>query len=162
MALVTIGGFTLLWLGALQIIIAIAPNHSTKVLLQYIEPGLQRGGEIILYDDLTQSAGFYTRNRVRIISGVGEIEHGASLLSKADRYYWFPEDKASVKEILNQDKPIYVMTDDHQESQEIIKKFNLDATELIWNKHRSIIGNAAAARITPPHGALLPKAANNQ
>jgi len=162
MALVTIGGFTLLWLGALQIIIAVAPNHSPKVLLQYIEPGLKQGGKIVLYDDLTQSVGFYTRSRVRIINGVGEIEHGASLLSKADQDYWFPNDKAIVKQILNQDKPVYVMTDDHKKSQEIIKEFNLNATEIIWNKRRSIIGNAAAARITPPHGALLPDAANNQ
>jgi 4-amino-4-deoxy-L-arabinose transferase-like glycosyltransferase len=161
-ALVTIGGLTLLWLGALQIVIAIAPNHTQKVLLQYIEPGLQQGGEIVLYGDLTQSVSFYTRSRVRIIDGAGEISHGASLLGKTDQEYWFPENDAAVKQILNQNKPVYVMTGDHHASQELIKKFNLDATELIWNKRRSIIGNAAAARITPRYGALRPKAANNQ
>jgi hypothetical protein len=123
---------------------------------------LKQGGEIVLYNDLTQSVGFYTRNRVRIIDGAGEISHGASLLSKTDQAYWFPTDDDAVKKILDQNKPVYVMTGDHQKSQKIIKKFNLNATEIIWNKRRSIIGNAAAARITPPYGPLRPKAANNQ
>jgi 4-amino-4-deoxy-L-arabinose transferase-like glycosyltransferase len=161
-ALVTIGGFTLLWISALQIVIAIAPNHTQKVLLQYIEPGLKQGGEIVLYKDITQSVSFYTRSRVRIINGAGEISHGASLLSKTDQAYWFPTDDDAVKKILDQNKPVYVMTGDHRKSQKLIKEYNLNATELIWNKRRSIIGNAAAARITPPYGALRPKALNNQ
>jgi len=161
-ALVTIGGFTLLWIGAFQIVIAITPNHTQKVLLQYIEPGLKQGGEIVLYNDLTQSVSFYTRSRVRIINGAGEISPGASLLSKADQAYWFPNDDAIVKKILNENKPVYVMTKDHRTSQEVIKQYNLNAQEIIWNKRRSIIGNAAAARITPPYGALHPKALNNQ
>lgn len=161
-ALVTIGGFTLMWIGGLQIVIAIAPNHTQKVLLQYIEPGLKQGGEIALYNDFTQSVGFYTRSRVRIINGAGEISHGASLLSKADQAYWFPTDDAIVKKILSQNKPVYIMTGDHQNAQRIIKEFNLNAQEIIWNKRRSIIGNAAAARITPPFGALRPNALNNQ
>ena len=161
-ALVTIGGFTLFWLAGLQILIAVAPNHTQKVLLQHIEPGLKQGGEIVQFGGLTQSVGFYTKSRVRIINGTGEINHGANLLSKADQAYWFPSDDAAVKRILNQNKPVYVMTRDHEEAQRIIKKYNLDAKEIIWNKRRAIIGNAAALRITPPFGAFKPNAANNQ
>jgi hypothetical protein len=155
-SLVTIGGFTLLWIGVLPIIRAVAPNHSQKMLLEYISPGLSHNGEIMLYQNLSQSVCFYTRRRVRIIDDQDEISFGASLLSKTERDYWFPKNESVLRKALQHHTPVYAVVTDHATAQRLTKELKPDAVEIIWNKRRSLIGNPAAAKLTPPRGALRP------
>jgi len=154
-SLVTIGGFTLLWISVLPVISAVAPHHSPKMLLEYIAPGLSNGGEIMLYQNLSQSVSFYTRRRVRIIADRNEISFGASLLGKAEREYWFPENKSVLRKELQRKTPVYVMVD-HEKALNLVNELKPLAVEIIWNDRRSIIGNPAAAKLTPPQKSLHP------
>jgi hypothetical protein len=155
-SLVTISGFTLFWMSALPIICAVAPYHTQKMLLEYIAPGLSRGGEIILYKNLSQSVCFYTRRRVRIIHDRNEISFGASLLNKPEKTYWFPEDQSVLRKELQRKTPVYAMVDDHEKAIKIVNELKPLAVEIIWNKRRAIIGNPAAAKLTPPRSTLRP------
>src|SRR5690606_13610256 len=75
-------GCTLFFTAAMPLIAAVAHNRQVHPLLQAIEPGLQAGGDILLSDNLTQSVGFDTQRRVRIIGGGGEIPFGEITFGK--------------------------------------------------------------------------------
>jgi 4-amino-4-deoxy-L-arabinose transferase-like glycosyltransferase len=151
------GGFMLFCVGTMPIIAAAAPNRQAAPLLRYIQPGLDAGGDIILDGDLTQSVMFYTRRRVRIVGDGGEIRFGASLLPNEERKKWFLDDRdiAALHRAMQSSQPVYCVVKSHERAQKYLPQMPSGTQEIIWNKRRSIIGNRAAARMTPPRGNLL-------
>jgi 4-amino-4-deoxy-L-arabinose transferase-like glycosyltransferase len=159
-AAVTAGGFALFFAGTMPLISVAAPNRQVLPLLQYIQPGLNAGGEIILDGDLTQSVMFYTRRRVRVTGDGDEIRFGASLLLDAERRKWFLHDgdDAALRRAMQSPQPVYGVIKSHARAQEYLQDMPPGTQEIIWNRRRSIIGNRAAARLTPPRGNLLEQA----
>lgn len=143
------GGSTLFIAFAMCVVAAIAPNHLVKPLLEYIQPGLEANGDVILYKELTQSVGFYTQRRIRIYGDGGEIRFGASLLSPEECGEWFFKSE-QLNAALKDSRPIYCVVKNHEKAQDVLKDAPPGSAEIIWNSERSIIGNAAAVAMTPP------------
>lgn len=157
------GGFTVFVVAALPLMAAVTPNHSAQALLAYIEPGLRAGGEVAMWDNFTQSVTFYSERRVPFIR-----EHDANELDElseiplrdqhwafAEERRWFPVGVEFLREKMAASKPYYCVMKDHRAAEKILSELD-GAQEIIWNKRRSIIGNRAAAAITPPKpGGLL-------
>jgi hypothetical protein len=91
---------------------------------------------------------------VRIIHDRNEISFGASLLNQPEKEYWFPEDKSVLRKELQRKTPVYVIVDDHEKALKIVKELKPHAIEIAWNKSRFVIGNQAAAKLTPPQSIL--------
>lgn len=158
-AAATAGGFTLFFAGTMPVVSAAAPNHQVKVLLQYIQPGMDAGGDIIMVGDLTQSVTFYTRRRTRVTGNGGEIRFGASLLPEAEQKKWFLDERdgAALYRAMQSPMPVYCLFASHEKALKILPRMPAGTQEIFWNKRRSIVGNSAAARLTPPRGGLLEK-----
>ncbi len=151
------GGLALFFVGTLPLISAAAPNRQVASLLQYIRPGLDAGGDILMIGDLTQSVTFYTRRRTRIVGDGGEIRFGAALLPPAEKSQWFLDDgdRTSLHRAMQSPLPVYGVLKSHAQAQKYLSQMPPGTQEIIWNKRRSIIGNLAATRLTPPRGNLL-------
>ena len=149
-----VAGCTLFFAGAMPLLNAAAPNHQISALLNYIQPGLRADGEIVIYESYTQSVGFYTRRRVMIINNENELKFGIAQLPRAQRERWFPSGSPraqdALRRVLSSPHPVYAVIKDHTEAQRLTRALNGEAIEIIWNKRRAIIGNRAAAAITPP------------
>ena len=158
------GGVAAFMMALLPLISAAAPNHIVRPLVDYIRPGLQAGGELAMFETLSQSSGYYAGARVPMIRRHEDIVMGelselplkTQNFSPAEGERWIPVGFAALKRHMARAQPFYFLITDHNAAAEIMSNLGPGAQEIIWNKRRSIIGNAAAAAITPPlPGGLL-------
>jgi hypothetical protein len=132
------------------------PNHTFAPLAAAIRPGLDAGAELIADRGLMQSASFYTGRRVALFEECGETEFGLSQLDPAERAKWYSEDFRDLRARMSGDAPVYCVVRDHERALQLVARLGGRAQEIIWNRRRSIVGNAAAAALTPPvPGGLL-------
>ena len=143
-------GSALLCLTALQAAELVAPNHTLKPLIDYVRPGLRAGAELIAYDSYLPSIGFYSGRRIVSIDKQGELGPGADQLPPEEAARWFPEGLDAARVALAADRPVYCFVKDHRRAQELLPQLGDGVQEIIWNKRRSIVGNRAAAALTPP------------
>ena len=144
------GGFIVFFLSVLSLLCVVAPNFMVQPLLSYIRPGLQRGATFVMYNSYMQGASFYTQSRLVSIGKEGELEFGISRLSPAERAIWFPKGIGALQKMLDQPQPVYCLVSSHRTAQKLLPQLQGKAVEIVWNSKRSVIGNAAAARLTPP------------
>ncbi len=129
----------------------VAGNRVTKPLIEYIRPGLAQGGSLITYDcGFLPSSIFYGDVRSTLFGESGELTFGKDHLSPADRDRWFPENNAALRTRFQSKAPVYCLVNNHSQAQEVLAKVGPVAQEIVWSHRRSILGNAAAARLTPP------------
>lgn len=143
-------GFIVFFLSVVSLLCVVAPNFTVKPLLAYIRPGLNRGATFVMYRSYMQGASFYTRKRLVNIGSEGELKFGISRLSSQERAIWFPKEIGALQEMLDQPQPVYCLVNNHRTAQELLSQLRGKAVEIVWNSKRSVIGNAAAARLTPP------------
>lgn len=144
------GGFIVFFLSILSLLCVVAPNFMVQPLLSYIRPGLQRGATFVMYNSYMQGASFYTQSRLVNIGKEGELGFGISRLSPAERAIWFPKGIGALQKMLDQPQPVYCLISNHRTAQKLLPQLQGKAVEIVWNSKRSVIGNAAAARLTPP------------
>lgn len=158
---ITAGGFTAMFVTVLFLISAIAPQFTTPSLLAYIEPGLTAGAEIDTFP-FTQSVGFYTQERVEILGTPSELEYGVLQMPMPERRDWVIDDDwgeseyEHLKEELQEPDPVYFVVRKKRDVLETLEKLGSLPVKIIENKRFVIIGNQAAAALTPPHPSLLP------
>lgn len=158
-------GFWAFFLCALPIIARAAPNHNSLPLLTYIRPGLERDGEVVFMETYMQSIGFYTQKRlvyyrleeirpdkdgVLMPVKTDEINPGRLELSSAEAERWFPLGMNKLRTAMARSTPLYVVVSDHSSAEQTVSELGDGAAVITYNKRRAIIGNAAAAKITPP------------
>jgi 4-amino-4-deoxy-L-arabinose transferase-like glycosyltransferase/membrane-associated phospholipid phosphatase len=143
-------GSAVLLLTGLQATELVAPNHTVKSLIDYVRPGLHTGADLITYDSYLPGIVFYAGHRVVSIDHRGELGPGVDQLPPEEVARWFPEGLDVAREALASDRPVYCFVRDHRRAQELLPQLGDGVQEIIWNKRRSIVGNRAAAALTPP------------
>jgi 4-amino-4-deoxy-L-arabinose transferase-like glycosyltransferase len=158
--LATSGGFASVFVAGLFVISAIAPQFTTPSLLAYIQPGINAGAEV---DTLpyTQSVGFYTRSRIKMLGSPSELAFGIAQMSPADRRYWVTEEKFGITRLqhleadLKLRTPVYFLVRKTRKNAKLLAELsspprNIPINKIIENERFLIIGNAAAIALTPP------------
>lgn len=143
------GGMAILVTGIMPVIAAASPNHYCKTLIEYIRPGLKPETKIIMYESYAQSVSFYTGKRV-VVKDLTELEFGIKQLSPQERQTWGMNNLSELRRAMNSATPIYCFARDHKAAQQLVRDLGSDVKEIYWNKRRSIIGNPAAWKLTPP------------
>jgi 4-amino-4-deoxy-L-arabinose transferase-like glycosyltransferase/membrane-associated phospholipid phosphatase len=134
----------------------LVPNHTFAPLVRCIEPGLAAGAELIADGGFMQSAPYYTGRRIALFEVTGETEFGVGELSADERALWFGATFEDARRRMASAGPVYCIVRDHAHAADMVRKLGNGAREIVWNQRRSIVGNAAAAVLTPPHpGGLL-------
>ncbi len=158
-----IGCSTALLLTVFAVLNTLSPDLNMKALATYIQPGLDSGARLVSYESYAQGLGFYTQRRIVLINGLGEIEFGADQLPPDERQIWFKtarggdddtRDLSPLKGELQSAQPVYVLVKNHKTAQNLLPRLPKGTVEIVWNSRRSILGNSAAAKITPPRPLL--------
>jgi hypothetical protein len=68
----------------------------------------------------------------------------------AERDAWYVDDTAGLADRLDVAQPVYCAVRDHETAGKLLPGLGPGVQEIVWNKRRSILGNAAAAALTPP------------
>jgi hypothetical protein len=155
----TAGGVVTLivWLKVMTFFIA--PNHYCKSLIEHVRPGLDSGATLISSGSYLPTVSFYTGRRVLINGGAGEITFGSRQIPDEERRAWFTEGVDDLRRRLSGPAPVYLLVRDHETAEKLLPQLGEGVQEIVWNKRRSILGNAAAAELTPPlPGGLLGEA----
>lgn len=141
----------------LSVIYTVAPaiiQHSTcKSLLDAIRPGLDAGGTLLISGRPTlSSANFYEQRRLLVIGKPSELKFGMEHLPPAERAAWFQDDTASLRAMLSRPTPVYGLVEGAQtrHAQKTVAELGGLAILIASNRRCSMIGNRAAAAITPP------------
>jgi 4-amino-4-deoxy-L-arabinose transferase-like glycosyltransferase len=152
----TAGGAVAFFMALILVGSEVMPNHSLQRLLSYIRPGLEEGGELISYKGWLQSTSYYADRRIVIYKQSGEFHFGLDQLPEEERVLWYGDDLDQVGKLMESNRPVYCLARDHKRALQMIEKLEVPVYEIIWNRRRSIVGNAAAAARTPPiEGGLL-------
>ncbi len=151
--IVVAGGFTAALIAALFIVSSIAPQFTTPLLITYIQSGIRAGAEV---DTLpfTQSIGFYSQRRVKMLGSPSELSYGIDQLSITERRSWVIEDTSKLEHMLldlRLSTPAYFIVRKNKTTNEILSQLPTPPIRIIENKRFVVIGNQAAAAITPPH-----------
>lgn len=135
----------------------VVPNHTFESLADHIRPGLDAGADVFAYRGWIQSSSFYTRRRIEILNQGGEFEYGLGLLPEWERDRWYGGDAVeAAATLLATPEPVYCIVRDHEQAGELLPRLGEGVREIIWNRRRSIVGNAAAVALTPPReGGLM-------
>lgn len=130
----------------------VVSNHTFGPLVEVIRPGLDAGGDLIAYGGWMQSTSFYTGRRVVVGDVPTELAFGVGELGADERAHWFGDGLADVRDRLRSPRPVYCVLRDHEHAAKLVPQLGDGVQEIVWNKRRSIVGNAAAAALTPPVG----------
>jgi 4-amino-4-deoxy-L-arabinose transferase-like glycosyltransferase len=130
----------------------VSPNHSCKELLRTIQPGLDAHGTLIVADAWFPGLSFYSRRRLFVMGRCGELGFGIDQLPPAERAAWYADDTSGLADRLDVEDPVYGVVRDHETALRLLPGLAPGVQEIVWNKRRSILGNAAAAALTPPTG----------
>jgi 4-amino-4-deoxy-L-arabinose transferase-like glycosyltransferase len=124
-------------------------RFSTQGLVEHIRPGLEAGARLVGYKP---GICFYAQRRLTVLTKPGELHFGLQQLQPGERARWFDDGSGAVARQLDSSAPVYCVVDDHEEALELLATLGEGVCEIVWNKRGSILGNRAAAALTPPAG----------
>ena len=146
-------GWALCFAVGITLVSEIMPGITTKPLVAKIENGLKPQTEILAVG-FTQSLPFYTGKRMRVMGTPDELAYGKAHLSEAERARWFFEIAPDLRGLMLRPNPVYcvVRLNNDQENQvaRALQNTAGQVFEIARNDRFLIIGNAAAAQLTPP------------
>ena len=149
----TAGGFALCFLVGISVVAAIMPSITTKPLIAAIQNGLRPDTEILAIG-FSQSLPFYTGQRMRVAGTPDELAFGKAHLSEAERARWFFEVAPDLRRLMLTQTPTYCVIRRNNWQEEAaaraLQNTSNQVFEIARNDRFLIIGNAAAARLTPP------------
>ncbi len=152
------GGVVVLVLWVKMLAGDMAPNHYCKSLVNYLRPGLGPETTLVASDSYLPTLGFYTGKRVPIVGRTGEVGFGLEQIPEGERKLWYDGDPGRLRARLAVETPVYAFVRDHATAGRLLPGLGPGVEEIVWNERRSVLGNAAAARLTPPlPGGLLTK-----
>ncbi|HEX5010753.1 MAG TPA: phospholipid carrier-dependent glycosyltransferase, partial [Planctomycetota bacterium] len=148
------GGMVLLIDAGLVVGSVLSPNHTCKQLVQAIQPGLDAHATLLVADAWLPGLAFYSKQRLLVMGRRGELAFGLEQLPPAERDAWYADDSSGLADRLDVEQPVYCVVRDHETAQQLLPALAPGVQEIVWNRRRSILGNAAAAALTPPTGRL--------
>ena len=145
-------GWALCFAVGMTLVSEIMPGLTTQPLVAQIQSGLTPQTEILAVG-FSQSLPFYTGKRMRVMGTPDELAYGKAHLSRAERARWFFEVAPNLRGLMLRPNPVYcvVRLNNDQEDQ-VARALQNTANrifEIARNDRFLIIGNAAAARLTP-------------
>ena len=132
----------------------LSPNHTCKQLVQAIQPGLDANGTLLTCDAWVPGLAFYSKRRLVVMGRRGELAFGLEHLPPAEREVWYVDDTSGLADRLDVAQPVYCAVRDHETAGKLLPGLGPGVQEIAWNARRSILGNAAAAALTPPAGCV--------
>ena len=145
---VIVGGFTIVFAGAVLLVAAIAPAITSAPMFAVIAPGLNAGADVVTYP-FTHSASFYARRRVTIEGAPHELIFGLRHLNAAEKRRWFFTGNAGLHALMARPQPTYgILQMSPQERQKTLQAMNGQATQIAGNERFSVIANRAALALS--------------
>jgi len=132
----------------------LSPNHTCKQLVQAIQPGLDAKATLLTCDAWVPGLAFYSKRRLVVMGRRGELAFGLEHLPPAERDVWYVDDTSGLADRLDVTQPVYCAVRDHETAGKLLPGLGPGVQEIVWNARRSILGNAAAAALTPPTGCV--------
>ncbi len=155
----TAGGFACFFVSALVIAKDVVPRLSIAPLVEHIRPGLRSGARLVSIK-YTPSVGFYAGQRVQIIDPPAELALGVSQISNAEKKLWIAGKKDKIRVLQREMKsstPAYCIIRQSRkkesETQSLLRAIG-GVVKIARNERFVVIGNQAAAAITPPQPGL--------
>jgi 4-amino-4-deoxy-L-arabinose transferase-like glycosyltransferase len=149
------GSVVLLVVGFVFVAQQLGDSRSIRGVVEHIRPGLEAGAGLVTCSGYTPGLCFYTQRRVPVNGRVGELDFGRNQMPLPERESWFLDDRSAAVRQLAVDEPVYCVMDDHEAALKLLPECGPGVREIVWNDRSSILGNAAAAALTPPMGYVL-------
>ena len=153
------GGFAACFLVGMTLLPPIAHDITTKPLIAQIQSGLRPETQIIAVG-FSQSLPFYTGKRMRVDGTPDELAPGKAHLGAAQRARWFYEIAPDLRALMLNPAPTYciVRLNNFQEEQVAyaLRGTSNQVFGIARNKRFLVVGNAAAAALTPPAAGTTP------
>ena len=152
----TAGGYALCFMVGMALVSQIATGITTKPLIAQIKPGIGPDTEILAIG-FSQSLPFYTGQRMRVMGTPDELRHAKAYLSEAERARWFFQIAPDLKRLMSRPNPVYCVIRRNNylgyQQRAALALLDTDVREIATNDRFIIVGNAAAAKLTPPTSA---------
>lgn len=146
-------GFVAFFALLLQGIAVVAPAITVRPLVEAIRPGLTPQSELASLN-FVQSFGFYAQKRVRVGGPATEIDYGRQQLSPAEQKRWFSSQPSDLRAQMSRDVPVYCILRNSrfkgEDLTDALAAMGGGAVVIVANSSHSVIGNRAAAALTPP------------
>ena len=149
----TAGGYALCFMVGMALVSQIAVGITTKPLIAQIAPGVGPQTEILAVG-FSQSLPFYTGKRMRVMGTPDELRHAKARLPAAERERWFFQIAPDLRRLMSANHPVYCVIRRNNylgyAQRSALALLDSDAQKIASNDRFIIVGNAAAARLTPP------------
>ena len=151
----TAGGYALCFMVGITLVSQIMPGITTAPLIARIKPGIGPDTEFLAIG-FSQSLPFYTGKRMRVLGTPDELAHAKKYLTPAQRKRWFFQIAPDLRRLMLTDKPVYCVIRRNnylgyeQRAALALTQTKGQVFEVASNDRFVIIGNAAAAQLTPP------------
>ena len=151
----TAGGYALCFMVGMALVSQIAAGITTKPLIAQIKAGIGPQTEILAIG-FSQSLPFYTGKRMRVMGTPDELRHAKAYLPQAERARWFFQIAPDLKRLMLRPDPVYCVIRRNNYlgygQRAALALLDTNVREIAGNDRFIIIGNAAAAKLTPPSG----------
>jgi 4-amino-4-deoxy-L-arabinose transferase-like glycosyltransferase/membrane-associated phospholipid phosphatase len=147
-----VGGMVVIFVVLASVYAQLAPNHTSRLLVGTIRPGLDAGARLVVHDAFLPGFTFYSGRTLFIDGGRGELLFGYQQLPPEQLASVWSSDPVTLDVELARPEPVYCVVRDHDAATRLLARLPAGVREIAWNERRSVLGNAAAARLTPPVG----------
>ena len=147
------GGFAVVFVGIVTLVVAIAPAVTSAPMFEAIAPGLDAGADVITYP-YTQSASFYARRRVYVEvyadAAPHELDYAWRHLAAAEKRKWFFVGSAGLRALMSRPQPTYAILQMSKSGRaKTLQAMNGQAKQIAENEKFAVIANRAALKLTP-------------